>query len=159
MKLLELLGENASAAKSALTLVELNEMSNGTDTAPEELIEYMQSNDHVELIKGLCFMVCTVSSFLSGGETPAPIFKAIRKSMDVAHAEGHNVAINYKVLDLLDATLEHGGSFYLQIYSCKEPFDLIQGLTSLFHTLVKTSLGKEIEEVTDYLAYLIDESM
>ena len=157
MKLAELMGENASAAKSALRLVELNAQQ-VTEEASDEVLEILESQDHVELIKGLCFIVCVVSSFLSGGAPPAPVFHAIRMSMDVASEEGHDVKTNYKVLDLLDAVSELGGSFYLQAYSLKEPFEVILGLTTLFQTLVKTSLGKDIDEVTDYLTHMIDES-
>lgn len=158
MKLIELMGENASAAKSALKLVELNSQQVSSDDSAE-MVEMFETLDHAEIIKGLCFAVSVVSSFLNGGESTAPVFKAIRNSIDTAFEEGHDVETNYKVLNLLDAISEPGGSFYLQVYSLKEPFDVILGLTNLFQTLVKTSLGKDVEEVTDYLSHLIDESL
>jgi hypothetical protein len=158
VKQIELMGENASAAKSALRLVELN-AHQVSETASAEVVEILETNDPVELIKGLCYIISVVSTHLCGGASPAPIYQAIRTSMDVAAYEGHDVAVNYKVLDLLDAASGHGGSFYLQIYSLQEPFVVILGLTTLFQTLVKSSLRKDIEEVTDYLNYLIDETL
>jgi hypothetical protein len=158
VKITELMGENASAAKSALKLVELNSRQvSSADT--DEVIEIFNTQDSTEIIKGLCFAVTIVASILSGGESPLPILKAIRESIDAAHEQGNEVETNYKVLNLLDATAENGGSFYLQVYSLQEPFEVILGLTTLFQTLVKTSLGKDVEEVTDYLAHLIDESL
>lgn len=152
------MGENASAAKSALKLVELNAREvSSADTA--EVIEIFETQDPAEIIKGLCFAVTIIMSILSGGGSPSPVLKAIRESIDEASAQGNDVTTNYQVLNLLDATLENGGSFYLQINSLREPFDVIQGLTTLFQTLVQTSLGKDVEEVTDYLAHLIEESL
>lgn len=158
MKQLELTGENATAAKSALRLVELNSQQ-VTETASDEVLEILETQGHVELIKGLCYIVSVVSTFLSRGPSPTPVYEAIRASMDTAFDEGHDVATNYTVLNILDATTGHGGSFYLQIYALNEPLDVILGLTTLFQTLVKTSLGKDIEEVTDYLNHLIEESL
>lgn len=158
MKITELMGENASAAKSALKLVELN-AGQVSSADSDEIIEMFQTEDSTEIIKGLCFAVTVVASILSGGGPIAPMFEAIRNSIDMAAEEGHDVETNYKVLNLLDATSDNGASFYLQIYSLQEPFDIILGLTTLFQTLVKTSLGRDVEEVTDYLTHLIDESL
>lgn len=158
MKITELMGENASAAKSALKLVELNSRQ-VSSTDSDEMVEIFQTQNSTEIIKGLCFAVTIVASILSGGESPLPILKAIRESIDSAYEQGHEVKTNYEVLNLLDATAENGGSFYLQVYSLHEPFDVILGLATLFQTLVKTSLGKDVEEVTEYLAHLIDESL
>lgn len=158
MKLTELMGENASAAKSALKLVELNSRQVSASET-NEIIEIFQTQDSTEIIKGLCFAVSAVASMLSGEASPLPMLKAIRESIDAAYEQGNEVTTNYQVLDLLDATTEGGGSFYLQVYSLTEPFDVILGLTTLFQTLVKISLGKDVEEVTDYLSHLIDGSM
>lgn len=152
------MGENASAAKSALKLVELNSRQ-VTSADSDEVIEIFNTQDSKEIIKGLCFAVTVVASILAGGESPSPVLKAIRESIDTASQQGNEVTTNYQVLNLLDATLENGGSFYLQIHSLREPFDVILGLTTLFQTLVKTSLGRDVEEVTDYLAHLINESL
>jgi hypothetical protein len=92
------------------------------------------------------------------GEKPSLVFDAIRKTTDEAAAEGYNADINYTVLNLLDATTGNGGSFYLQAYSLTEPFNVIFGLTSLFQSLVKKTLKKDIEEMTEYLHHYIDET-
>jgi hypothetical protein len=152
------MGENASAAKSALKLVELNSRQVSASET-NEIIEIFQTQDSTEIIKGLCFAVSAVASMLSGEASPQPMLKAIRESIDAAYEQGNEVTTNYQVLDLLDATTEGGGSFYLQVYSLHEPFDVILGLTTLFQTLVKISLGKDVEEVTDYLSHLIDGSL
>lgn len=154
MKLKELMGSDAKAAREALRLVELS----GDSSDVDELLDALENQNHVELIKGLCFIVCLVSSFLGGGISPAPVFEAIRESTDKAAADGHDVETNYRVLDLLDATSSYGGSFYLQAYALKEPFNEILGLTTLFHTIVKKSLGKDVEEVAGYLNQYIDDT-
>jgi hypothetical protein len=158
VKQIELMGENASAAKSALRLVELNEQE-ATEATTSEMTELLVTHEPADIIKGLCYLVSVVAVSISGGEAPQLFYKAIRTSMDTAAAQGHDVSVNYKVLDLLDAASGHGGSFYLQIHSMQEPFEVILGLTTLFQTLVKNSLGKEIEEVTEYFAHLIDASL
>lgn len=154
MKLKELMGSDAKAAREALKLVELSTQSSEMD----EMLDILETQDHVELIKGLCFVVCLVSSFLCGGVSPAPIFEAIRKSTEDAADQGHDVETNFKVLDLLDATTGHGGSFYLQAYALKEPFNEILGLATLFHSIVTNSLGKDVEEVAGYLNQYIDDT-
>lgn len=148
------MGHNASAARTALKLVELESLAG----SPEEIATMLENEDHIEIIKGLSFIVWIVALNMSRQDSPCPVFKAIRESTDTAAKQGHNVETNYKVLGLLDAISGHGGSFYLQAYSLKEPYSVIIGLTTLFQSLVKSALGQEIVEVTDYLYQIIDES-
>lgn len=155
MKLVELMGEDAKSARVALDII--NQADEHSVESIEDMMDAFEDNDHIELIKGLCFIVCTVSSFLCGGSSPAPVFKAIRKSTNLAEEEGNEVTVNYKILDLLDATEGKGGSFYILAYSLKEPFEQINGLITLFQTLVQTTMNKDVEEVTHFLNQYIDE--
>jgi hypothetical protein len=180
VNLLELIGEDKSAVKPALKLMELMspffivtelEGVNGRAFSikykelceSEELVEVFDTEDPIELIKGFCFMICVITSlFLCNGQSPASHFQLIRQGMEKTLATGvsYDLSGQQLALNLLDATAGHGGSFHLQTHTLQQqPYltgDVIVSLASLFYALSVEDLGRDVEEVMEYLKSILD---
>jgi hypothetical protein len=129
----------------------------------EELVDLLQTEDRVELIKGLCFIICLVTSFfLYNGKSPAPHFALVREGMEMTLKQNPELDLGGQALalNLLEATEGRGASFYLQTYALQEDtavtIDVIVSLASLFFGLAVADLNREVEEVTDYLHRILD---
>ena len=131
-----------------------------------ELVTLLESNDPVELVKGLCFvMFFTASHWLCGDDTPAPVFKAIRDAADafVSMQQPTRPELildsQYRALDLLDALEGNGGSFYLIAYSLHAPLEEVLSLCSMFCTLARCDMGKEPQHITDFIRQFLEKKL
>ena len=152
MTLEELVGDDARTAREALRLVELNIQ----DSDISRNIQSLEIKEPVELIKGMCSMVALLSSVMNKGDSPAPLFKAVRASTERAAEEGHDMSANLIVLNILDALQGNGGSFYLQVYSLPNPEQTLLGLVTLFQSLSLDGIGKDVEEVTEKMSHILE---
>jgi hypothetical protein len=181
VNLLELIGDDKEAVKPAIKLMELmapfftvsevEGVVNGRAFTinynellkSEELVETFDNEEPTNLIKGFCFMMCVITSlFLCNGQSPTPHFQLIRKGMEKTLEAGvtYDLSGQGLALNLLDATAGHGGSFHLQMHTLqRHPYltgDVIVSLASLFYALSVQDLGRDVEEVLEYLKSILD---
>lgn len=160
----KLLEDNTALAKSSLNLIEAGVIT--PSVKAELILVALKIHGSSEVVKGLLIVLKTLFHGMKECYSLDAIHETLRSEIVESLSKGQDVSIDIKVLSLLEAVEENGGSFYLQINTIQEPAKLTVALIDLFERFCfvyyqdnpnKDAL-KAIPPLRSTLNYYIDES-